>query len=117
MGFFYDFYRMGLEALEARAPFRLITGVNGDPATVFVTVINHTKGSSLFIHAIRIHFGQPDYTYSFLLEPLGSQKIEARNRMEFSISFAKGSRMQRRLIVDKILPGHDGDPSFDHPSH
>jgi len=71
MGILYDSFRMGLDALEARLPFRLVTGVNGNPATVFVAVINRTKAFPLCINAIRIHFGQPDYTYAFLLEPSG----------------------------------------------
>ncbi len=114
-----DFIRLGLDLVEARIPFRLETGVNGDPATVYVAVTNHTKDMPLFIRQVRIHFGHPDVTYSFILAPSETQQIKPRDRAEFVISYAAGNRISRRLIVDqsKYHPGlGDGFPSFDHPA-
>jgi len=114
----YDFYKMGLDALEARFTFRLNIGVCGDPATIFVDVTNRTKDTPLCIHQVRIHFGQPDYTYGFVLEPAAEQQIEPGTHKEFTISFALGSRISRRLIVDQsqMHPALENMPSFQHPA-
>jgi hypothetical protein len=117
MGSVYDFYRMGLDAIEARIPFRLEHGVCSDPATIYIRIINHTKDTPLFVHQVRIHFGQPDYTYSFILEPSATQEIKPRDRKDFTIAYAIGSRIARRLIVDKsqMHPALENMPSFEHP--
>ena len=112
-----DFVRLGLDVVEARIPFRLETGRSGDPATIYVHVTNHTKDMPLFVRKVRIHFGQPDYTYGFILEPSSTQQIAPRDRKEFQISYGLGSRITRRLIVDEsqLHPALENFPSFQHP--
>src|ERR1035441_1224560 len=113
-----DFISLGLDVVGARFPFRLETGVNGDPATIYVFVTNHTKDMPLFIRQIRIHFGHPDFTHSFILSPSDTQEIALRASREFIVSYAAGNRIGRRVIVEqsKYHPGlGDAFPSFEHP--
>ena len=115
-----DFVQIGLDVLQTRIPFRINAGVHNDHvtgnSTVYVTIINRTKDNPLYVHSVRIHFGQPDYTYSFVLSPYGTQKIEPRNKRDFAIAYVN-AKVQRRMIVEKVLPGHDNFPSFSNPAH
>lgn len=113
-----DFVRLGLDVIEARIPFRLETGINGDPATVYVFVTNHTKDMPLFIRQVRIHFGHPHFTHSFILEPTEAQQISPKDSREFVVAFGPGNRIGRRISVKKseYHPGlGDAFPSFEHP--
>ena len=111
----YDLYRMGLDAIEARLPFRIATSIRDDPPTIYVSVTGQTKDMPLFVHAVRIHFGRPDYTYSFLLAPIGKQKIEPRDTKDFFIPFGN-TTVQHRQYVKKPPADFDAYPSFDSPA-
>jgi hypothetical protein len=113
-----DLVRPALDFMEVWIPFRLEIGVSGDPATVYVFVTNYTKDRPLFIRQVRIHFGQPHFTHSLILEPRDTQQIAPRASREFIVSCAVGSRVGRRVIVhqSKYHPGlGDAFPSFEHP--
>src|SRR5437879_3785716 len=105
MGLLYDMFRMGLDAIEVRIPFKIIANIRGNPPTIFVSIVNRTKATALFVSSVRIHFGQRDYTYAFMLYPFETQEIKPGNTKDFSIDFTK-PKMQRRLIVAMPLPGH-----------
>ena len=106
---------MGLDAIEARLPFRITISIRDDPPTIYVSVTGHTKDMPLFVQAVRIHFGRPDYTYSFLLAPLGEQKIEPRATKDFFIPFT-ATTIQHRQYVKKPPRDFDAYPSFDSPA-
>ncbi len=115
LSFIKDFVQLGLDVVEARLPFRIVTGVTGIQSTVFVTIINHTKNMPLHVHSVRIHHGLSTFNYSFVLAPTESVEISPRNRKEFSIPFV-GTTVQR-FRASKVPPTNkDPGPSFDSPA-
>jgi hypothetical protein len=111
----YDFYRMGLDLLEARSPLSIVTSIREEIPTIYVSITNRTKDNQIFVRAVRIHFGIPDYTYSFLLVPTGSHKIEPHGTKDFFIPFG-ATTIQHRQYVKKPPADFNAYPSFDSPA-
>jgi hypothetical protein len=111
----YDIYRMGLDAIEARLPFRIATSIRDDPPTIYVSITNRTKDTPLIVKAVRTHFGRHDYTYSFLLAPVGTHKVEPGDTKDFFIPFT-ATTVQHRQYVKKPPADFDAYPSFDGPA-
>jgi hypothetical protein len=116
MSIFKDIYDVGLDAIETRMPFNIGIGIREEPPMPCVSITNRTRKSPLFIHAVRIHHGQADYSYSFSLEPFGKQQIEAKDTKDFYLSPVIPIRIARHQIV-KSLPAPDtAAPPFDSPA-
>jgi hypothetical protein len=115
MGIFRDIYDVGLDAVEARMPFKISIGIRGEPPSPCVSITNRTRKSALFIQAVRIHHGQKDYSYSFSLEPFEKQQIEAKDTKDFSLSPLIPICISHHQMVKKLPAPDSAAPSFDSP--
>jgi hypothetical protein len=116
MGTFKDIYDVGMDAIEARIPFGISLGIKDYPPNIYVSITNQTMASSLFVNAVRVHYGQTDYNYSFWLEPYGKQEIQAKETRDFYLSSVKPSRVSLTQLVKKLPAPETAFPSFDSPA-
>jgi hypothetical protein len=116
MGTFKDIYDVGMDAIETRIPFLISLGIKNYPPHICISITNQTRESSLFVNAVRIHYGQADYTYSFPLEPYDKQKIQAKETKDFYLSPVKPSRVSLTQLVKKLPAPETAFPSFDSPA-
>jgi hypothetical protein len=116
-----DFVRLGLDVLEARIPFRIniFTFTNAKPSNAtpvfFVSLINQTKDTPLFVHSVRIHYGSKFYNYSFTLLPWKTVEITPKSKFDFFLSYANAETKIQRNELQKTPPKFSDDdyPSFD----
>lgn len=115
-----DFVRLGLDVLEARIPFRIntytFTGAEPRNATpvFFVSLVNQTKDTPLFVHAVRIHYGNRFYNYCFVLLPWKTVEIAPKAKFDFFLSYANAETKIQRNELQKTPPKfiENNYPSF-----
>jgi hypothetical protein len=97
-----DFLKFGFGVMEARCPFRIRIFVRKPPdqelPVFYVELINKTKDRPLFVHAVRVHFGNWIYNNSFVLAPQKTIEIVPGANYEFFISY-KNSDTQFQQVV------------------
>ena len=103
-----DLIRLSLDVAEARLPFRISTTVNegtdeGAPV-FFVTLVNRTKAKALFVHRVRIHYGNRFSGRAFVLMPRSTVEIHPRSEHDFHLSFPNANTEIQRALLQKSLP-------------
>jgi hypothetical protein len=94
-----DFVRLGLDILETRIPFRIHTFARSEPSDTtpvfFVSLINQTKDTPLFVHSVRAHYGNRYYSYAFVLMPWKTIEIPPKSKFDFFLSCMTETKIQR----------------------
>jgi hypothetical protein len=87
-----DFVRLGLDVVETRLPFRIRTFARTSPnertPIFFVELVNQTKDMPLFVHGVRIHYGNKFYNHFFVLLPKQTVAITPKAKQEYFLSYA-----------------------------
>ena len=103
-----DFVRLGLDVLETRIPFCINTSARAEPSgttpVFFISLVNQTKDTSLFVHSVRIHYGNKFYNYSFVLLPRKTIEIAPKSKSDFYLSYANAETMIQRSELQKTPP-------------
>ena len=103
-----DFVRLGLDVLEARIPFRINTFARAEPSgttpVFFISLVNQTKDTPLFVHSVRIHYGNKFYNYSFVLLPRKTVEIAPKAKFDFYLSYANAETLIQRSELQKTPP-------------
>ena len=107
------------ERMEAHSPLKVSAYIQGTPAAIFVSVINHTRAFPVHVHAVRIHLGLPFYSYFFQLAPYDSREIKPRSRQEFELTYVGTIVGRRRTQKDSDsmpnLNARSAEPPRDAP--
>ena len=100
--------------VSERMPFRATMQVEGVPHRIIVSLINHTKDTPLFVHAVRIHFGTRFYNHFFHLSPCETVEIVSRAKHTFTLD---SNPIVGRFSEQKTQPDftENAEPSFDSP--
>jgi hypothetical protein len=119
MAWVKDFVRLGLDVVEARLPFRIRTfaraGPNDRTPIFFVSLVNRTKDMPLFVHSVRIHYGNKFYSHFFVLLPKTMVEIAPKAKREFFLSYANAGTEIGRTTLHKEIPkfSENDCPTFD----
>ena len=113
-----DFVRLGLDVVEARLPFRIRTfarlAPNERTPTFFVELVNQTKDMPLFVHHVRIHYGNRFYSHFFVLVPKQTVEIAPKSKQEFFLSYSNETEIGRTTLHKKIPQFRENDcPTFE----
>ena len=103
-----DFVRPGLDVAEAGLPFRIQTGTktgsDGRVPVFFVALSNHTKNKPLFVHRVRVHYGNQYCNHAFVLLPQTTVEIVPRAKREFCLSFRNAETEIPKILLRKSEP-------------
>lgn len=114
---FTGIFPIVMEFLDSRFLLRVGIGSSGIPPLACVTVVNRSRTTPAIIHAVRIHHGSFDYTYSFQLPPFESITISPKDRKEFILPNNANAIKINHHLRTRTRPELDmsSQPSFDHP--
>lgn len=104
-----ELLRLGLDAAEARLPFRLKLAVREhveDRSPMLVVALqNHTRDELLVVREVRIHYGNKFCDHAFVLQPAERVEVPEGATQEFQLSFRKARAEIQRAMLDSNKPG------------
>ena len=111
-----------LDILKVRTPFgmRLTILAKGEQVTpqFNVSLVNRTKDLPLFVHSLRVHYGNKFYNHAFVLHPSSTVTIAPKDSKTFELLYANKQSEIRRTTLHKSQPNMlSGEfPTFSSPA-
>jgi hypothetical protein len=102
--------RLGLDAAEARLPFRLKIGMREDETEdeplplFFAALLNTSRDKPLLVREVRIHYGNNHSRHAFVLQPDDEIELAPAGGQEFHLSFRKHVAEIQRMMLQKTRP-------------
>lgn len=102
---FKSLFRAVWDTWQGRNPIRVhlfIRKTSADRSHVFhVEIINHTKDRPVYVHAVRVHYGDWFYKHGFILLPKNTVEIKPAAKSNFFISYNNAETEIQKVILTK----------------
>jgi hypothetical protein len=113
-----DLYELAKDLAFNRYPIKVRISVVGvDVPTVQVAITNETPSTDVYIHVVRVHYGNKIFSRAFTLLPAEKIFIKAKDRAEWALSFEKAILTER--VTQKgppAVPNRNEQPGIDSPA-
>ena len=90
-GWFQSSFRFIIDRWQGRFPFLVRISIqrtlNDRTHVFYVEIINRTKNRPLYVHGVRVHYGNRYYNHSFVLLPKTTADIKPGASHEFHLSY------------------------------